>query len=222
VIFFVCLPLTGQAKQNFSETDLALLYEDVASQLFHGGVSVYFAPASTVGQNQTDTKDWWKNCAYTPRISEEGQRRAAVVNNALNTLQVVLGLVEAAEHCTAKTTAIYIAGSKHKIYTTSDLNPIEVQRAGGLRDAETRTHITGHMTFGRAGAIIALFGFPLPVSAAPHPVLADLQSDESAILRTLPDGEIQLIARLNWQQWGEMANYIKWKALMHARQKRKK
>jgi len=222
VTLLVCLPLSGQARQNFLEPDLALLYDDVASQLFHGGVSVYFTPAGTVGQDQTTTKDWWKNCDYTARISEEGKRRAAVVNNALNTLQLIIGVVEAAEHCTAMTTATYIVGSKHKLYATNDLNPIEVQRAGGLRDAEIRTHITGHLAMGRINAIIALFGFPLPLSAAPHPVMADLKSDESAILRALPNGEIQLVARLNWQQWGEMADYIKWKALKHAKQKRKK
>jgi len=81
--------------------------------------------------------------------------------------------------------------------------------------------VASHFTAGWKDTVTILSGFQLPPLASPHAVLSDLQHGESAIFRMKDATELELVARLNWRQWEQMAEYIKYRALKASRTKKK-
>jgi hypothetical protein len=187
---------------------LTVLYDSVISELHRGGTVVYFVPFLTTGVDQRDKPNWWKECPYSRMISAEGIEQARVVHRATHTLKLNIQFVESAESCTALSTKTYVVGQRWvRSFVTPDLNPPDVQRAAGLPRGAVPLHILSHFQTTIADSVKMLFGDTIPREYAPHPVLADLAEGESAIFRNNPDGELVLLARLNWRQWDEMASY---------------
>ncbi len=200
---FVSRPATVQPP-------LAVLYDSLVPRLLGGGLVMYFVPFNTVGEDQTDQPNWWKECPYTKMISPQGVREAKAVGRALSSLSAPIGLVQSSEVCTALTTATFLLGNPSiRIFHTPDLNPVDLQRQAGLKEQVIQVKIESHLQAGIwKGTNSVLSGFKLTPETAPHPVLAELGSGDSAVFEVKPSGEIILLARLNWRQWEEMTNYM--------------
>jgi len=191
-----------------STPTLAVLYDDLIPELQRGGTAIYFVPFDTIGEDQTGTPDWWKQCTLSRMISKAGIDQALAVRRAIARLQLNIQFAESGEHCASLSTYSYLLGNQSvRFFVTPDLNPVEVQRLAGMRDQTIEVHVLGHLQTVIADSVKILSGVKLPLSASPHPVLADLAPAESAIFRSTPNGELTLLARLNWHQWEEMADY---------------
>jgi len=210
------------SKPSPQMPSLAVLYDAIAPQLYAGNLTVYFVPFHTRGEDQIDTPDWWKHCPFSKAVSEQGMHEAATVSRAISTLNIPIGLVRSSELCSALSTATFVVGNPAiTVYVTPDLNPVEIQKLFDRNEQIVRALVAAHFTAGWKDSITILSGFQLPPLAAPHPVLSDLQNGESAIFRTLPGAQLELVARLNWRQWEQMAEYIKYRALNASRTKKK-
>lgn len=200
---------------------LAVLYETIAPQIYRGNVAIYFVPFHTEGADQIDTPEWWKHCPLSKSISASGMQQAGLVSRSLRTLNPTIGIVASSKLCVALSTASFIVGNPAvPIIHTPDLDPVGIQKFSGHNDMIIHSLISARIQTGFENTVTILSGFQVPIAAAPHPVLADLQSGESAIFKNLPNGEIELLARLSWKQWKEMSDYITVKALSAAKIKR--
>jgi hypothetical protein len=189
--------------------NLAILYDQLIAELHRGGTAVYVVPFETIGVDQMDQPEWWKNCVLSRMISARGLEQAAAVSRAIQQLELNISVVETSERCTDFSTWTYTLGNSRLLrhFETPDLNPIEVLRLSGHKDPVIALHAMGHLQSTQADSVKFLFGSPFPVSAAPHPVMSDLSPGDSAIFRASPDSEVILLAKLNWRQWAEMGNY---------------
>lgn len=197
-----------RALHGAGHPPLAVLYDAIIRELHRGDTVVYFAPFNTMGSDQRDQPNWWKECPLSRMISAQGVEQAQSVHRATRALQLNIQFVESAETCTALTTKTYVVGNRWvRFFVTPDLNPPDVQRAAGLATSAVSMHILSHFQTTIADSVKLLFGDTIPRDYAPHPVLSDLSEGESAVFRNSPDGELTLLARLNWKQWNEMASY---------------
>jgi hypothetical protein len=189
--------------------NLALLYEALIGELHRGGTVVYFVPFETQGRDQTDQPSWWKECAISRMISAHGLEQAAAVRRAILQLNLEIQFVESSEACTALSTQTYLVSNRWlRSFITPDLNPVSVLRQAGLKDDVIKMQALAHFQTVMVDSVKLLFGFPMPLSTAPHPVLSDLAEGESAVFRLSAVGEPILLARLNWRQWQEMGDYF--------------
>jgi hypothetical protein len=206
----VAFAVTAESKtsEKGNTPNLAILYDVIAPKLAEGSLFIYIVPVSTTGEYDTTQRDWWKVCAGTKALSEQGIQEAKTINRSLAKLNSVVGIVHSGELCTSQNVAMLVAGRRHNIYITPDLDPSEIQKRTGISDAIIRLRITSHFLARWHGMTTLLFGDGLTEASAPHPIMANLSPGETAIFEPTSLGELQLIARLNWRQWEEMANYI--------------
>jgi hypothetical protein len=186
------------------------LYDQLIAELKRGGTAVYVVPLDTTGVDRTDQPEWWKNCALSRAVSANGMEQAKAIQRAILRLELEIVFVESSELCSALTSYTYVLGNNRllRFFITPDLNPVEVRRATGIIDQVTQTQVLSHLQTTLSGSVKFLFGHPLPLSVAPHPVVSDLAPGESAIFRSAINVEPVLLARLNWRQWEEMGNYF--------------
>ncbi|MFM7460943.1 MAG: hypothetical protein ACKO15_08930, partial [Burkholderiales bacterium] len=92
---------------------------------------------------------------------------------------------------------------------STDLNPAEFQRKQfGYRDEIIKLQILGAIlpTF-YIGENSFVISHRQPRAVALHPVLSELEPGDTAIFSLSSSGDLLLRARLNIQQWLEMAQY---------------
>jgi hypothetical protein len=197
-------------RAGHHEPNLAILYDQVIAELKRGETAVFFVPLDTAGIDQTDQPEWWKNCTLTRIISAHGMEQAAAVKRAILQLGLQIDFVVSSELCSALSTYTFVLGNNrlHRFFIIPDLNPLEVRPRSALNDSIAEAQLRSHIQNLWVDSVKFLFGSPLPLSAAPHPVIADLSPGESAIFKAPRDAELVLVARLNWRQWEEMGNYF--------------
>jgi hypothetical protein len=212
----------NEAASRSAVPALALLYQDVARELLRGGTYIYFVPFETIGDDQKDKTDWWKHCALSRALSPEGMRQAQYVNRAIKRLGLRLAYAGTSQLCVALTTASFVSsGIPIQILPTPDLDPVELQRLSTSNDELIKVRLLSHFQTGQPDTIKIISSFPFSKDIAPHPVIGDLQSGDSAIFRSNNLGEPELIARLTWSQWDEMSTYILAAAMSEQRKKRR-
>ncbi len=207
-----CPPLFA-AKGNPPQPpspDLAVLYDQVIAELRSGGVTVFFVPLDTIGVDQTEQNEWWKDCALSRAISAHGMEQAKAVRRAISQLGFDIQFIESSELCIALSTYTFILPNDrwHRFFVTPALNPFDVRRKSVSHDEVIEAQVRAHIHVRLPDSVKFVFGFPLPTSAAPHPVISDLAAGESAIFKGAREDEPLLVARLNWRQWEEMGNYF--------------
>jgi hypothetical protein len=195
---------------SVAEPTLAVLYDQVIDELLRGNIAVFFVPVDTKGTDQTAQPEWWKDCSLSRMISERGIDQARALNRALVQLQLDIQFVESSELCSALSTYTFVIGNNRllRFFMTPSLNPVEVRRMQGIGEQVVEAQVLSHLQTLLPDSVKILFGFPLPTSVAPHPILSDLAPGESAIFRSGQNIPPVLIARLNWRQWEEMGNYF--------------
>jgi hypothetical protein len=203
--------------------NLAVLYETLARQIRRGDVILYIVPFSSSGNELRSGGKWWMTCTTMPKVNAEGQRQAKAIHQSLALFSAPLGLVWSSEVCMSMTSASYVAGPlAARIHSTPDLNPVELQRQDGAWDGVISERIRSKFGATIAGKNNILSGHKVPLELAPHPVLASLETGDSALFTLGADGTLDLLARLTWSQWREMHDYILRQALRHQRVNTKK
>ncbi|MCA3020743.1 MAG: hypothetical protein ING68_01085 [Rhodocyclaceae bacterium] len=192
------------------EPNLAILYDQLITELRRGGTAVFFVPLDSIGIDQTNQPEWWKSCNLSRMISAHGMEQAKTINRAISQLELNIQFVESSELCSALSTYTFVLGNDRwlRFFVAPSLNPVEARRASGVIDQVTQAQVLGHLQTTFPDSAKFLFGSPLPPSASPHPIISDLAPGESAIFRSAHNEEPVLLGRLNWQQWGEMGNYF--------------
>lgn len=202
--------------------NLAVLYETLARQIRRGNVVLYIVPFATSGNEvKTDAK-WWMVCNTMPQVNAIGQAQAKAIHQSLLLFGAPIGLVWSSEVCPSMTSASFVAGSlTKKVLATADLNPIELQRLDGVWDGVIHERIRSKFLTVIEGKNNVLSGHKLTLETAPHPALTSLEAGDSALFTVNADESLNLLARLTWNHWKEMHDYILRQALRQKKAKKK-
>lgn len=172
---------------------------ELVEALRGGGYVIYFRHAAT-DNSQTDTdRQNLENCATQRNLSDEGRAEARMIGEAMQALEIPLGEVLASPYCRTRETAEIAFG---RVESTSDLiSPLsempesERQRINdALRDLLSTPPADGMNT------ILVSHQFNL---TAVMPV--SLAEGEAAIFTADSGSGFALVARLQPQQWPELA-----------------
>jgi hypothetical protein len=215
---FLCIFSSYAAPRQSAilKPSIAVLYDDLSQRLREGGYTLYFVPPGLNGEDKVDIPEWWKQCPFSTMLSVDGINRAKVIRRSFDQIGLQIGLVRSSQHCAAMSTATFLSNNPSKnIYPVLDLNLASIQKQyEGVNDAVIKVrHHSNFMLGTWLGTNTLVVGHPLTLANAPHPVMADLNEGDSAIFKLGEDGELTLYAKLNWQQWQEMGNYVQRKGM---------
>jgi hypothetical protein len=190
--------------------NLASLYDVLAPKLIEGSLFMYIVPPNGAGPDDTSQPNWWKTCVYTSPISEEGIKMAGVIRRSLTKLGVKVGFVNTGESCRALSLASFFTGhaGNLNLFVTPDLDGPEIQRINKIPDGVVEQRVLSYFRARIPNFLTINVGAKLTPTTAPHPVMTDLSPGESALFEVSQSGALILAAKLNWQQWDEMARYV--------------
>jgi hypothetical protein len=196
VLFAVFLPLLALAAPPDPAPSIATL----ASELRAGGY-IFFVrhPEASVG-NDSDSPEWWKDCAKQRLLSEVGKDQARRIGAGLRRVGAPLS-VKASEFCRALETLLFMGLREFTV--TPALNhlnawPREPGMEDGIREAMrgllatvpapgTNTLLIGHV-----------HNYPRPVNE----VLSTMNMGDTAIFKPDGRGGFRFVALLPPEGWG--------------------
>jgi hypothetical protein len=200
---------TGKSHKVRKVPDQYLLYESVDAAIKTGNAVIYTVPVAVESDGKATMLSWHKNCGDAPNISVLGQRQARAIARGIFQSGVPLGTVSSSEDCVAMTTATYIKSDPAlRIRITPDLAPPDIQQKNGIIDAVIQQHIRAYFNVRRVALTTLIVGHEQTQTTTIHPILTDLKPGETAIFVVPKFEQFDFIAKLNWQQWNEMSNYI--------------
>jgi hypothetical protein len=200
----------SRARRVQNEPTLKPLYDSLLPRLKTGGVAIYLVPFETIGEDQTTIPNWWRHCPFSKSISTDGMRQAKRFAIALRQIGIPIGVVHSGEYCASLSAATFaVADISQHIVVTPDLNPPAVQRAAGVTINQViQVRVQAQIQLmPNSGTVGLLSGSRMTSETTPHPVLTELNAGDTAIFELDEVAQPRLLARLNVEQWAEMAAY---------------
>ena len=203
---------SAEASTKFHRPDLAVLYDELLVALDKGENVIYVVPPPNVVGTAADVRNalWWEECNPANRLTDQGLADATALGKAIHQIGFRYFTVKISKEClTLNVASLMFRSPDTPFERTTDLNPAEFQRKQfGYRDEIIKLQMLGAILpafyIGENSFVIS---HRQPKAVALHPVLSELDPGDTAIFSLSTSGDLVLRARLNIQQWLEMAKY---------------
>ena len=180
--------------------------DPIVRGLRDGGYILYIRHGRTeqAFQDQQGKPRWWKSCdtrASRP-LSDEGRQQMLAIGAQMRELRIPVAQVIASEYCRAFDSGLLL--QLMPVTQDARLNFADAQRAVGRNEETMRTEMRVLLSTpppaGRNTILIGhVHGFNPPID----PVLQQLVEGETAVIRPLGGGKLELVGRITVERWAE-------------------
>ena len=180
--------------------------DPIVRGLRDGGYILYIRHGRTeqAFQDQPGKPRWWKSCdtrASRP-LSDEGRQQMLTIGAQMRELRIPVAQVIASEYCRALDSGLLL--QLMPVTQDARLNFTDAQRAVGRNEETMRTEMQVLLsTPPPAGRNTILIGHVHSFSPPIDPVLQQLVEAETAVIRPLGGGKLELVGRITVERWAE-------------------
>lgn len=180
--------------------------DPIVRQLRDGGYVLYIRHGKTeqAFQDQQGRPLWWKSCdtrASRP-LSDEGRQQMLTIGAQMRELRIPVARIVTSEYCRAFDSGLLM--QLMPVTQDARLNFSDAQRAVGRNDETMRNEMQALLsTPSLAGRNTILVGHVHAFNPPIDPVLQQLLEGETAVIRPLGGGKLELVGRIPVERWAE-------------------